>query len=377
MIRLPTRMTHWWPFGEAAGRTLSSENLRSVASNDQDAEVLLGLSILVKAGDPVRQEIGQMAVRAKRDYAPIPAVLAVILDSIDDESIGEVVRRDPDNALGHYLQGTLLHLADHNNEALDAFRKATACAELRCYDSVLGPALFKALDALMLAGRERLLALSWSASRYSNFSSTGLQPICWTLQELARPADTATRSEIGEILLGLAGHLFATNFRNRWFAERAVEGAFALKAELASAENWVKMSGYAAAFHALTSRRASWPGIEDLEKRPKPKPLDSAMFLPDRICRAFAAADPEIMNAGVLGETNLQPPESDRAAFEQAKADATRAARKLIEVALSDPDGILGPYLNGLPRAEGEKPLPGTADAHAWMQKPAKNLTER
>ncbi len=122
------------------------------------------------------------------------------------------------------------------------------------------------------------------------------------------------------------------------------------------------MNGYAAAFHALTSRRMSWPGIEDLEKQPKPKPLDSAMFLPDRICRAFAAADPEIMNAGVLGETNLHPPESDRAAFEQAKADATRAARKLIEVALSDPDGILGPYLNGLPRAEGE---PGS---RPWSQ---------
>jgi hypothetical protein len=110
------------------------------------------------------------------------------------------------------------------------------------------------------------------------------------------------------------------------------------------------MSGYAAAFHAMTSGMVSWPGIEDMED-PRTKPLELARFLPDRIHRAFAAADTSLMNAGVLGETNLNPPEDDRATFEKAKEDATQAARKLIEAALSDPDGIIGAYLNGLPKS--------------------------
>jgi len=90
----------------------------------------------------------------------------------------------------------------------------------------------------------------------------------------------------------------------------------------------------------------AWPGLEDWNK---PNPLQLAQFLPARIARAFAAADPAMMNARVLGETNLNPPENDRAAFEEAKQKATRAAQQLIEVAQSDPDGILGAYLKDLP----------------------------
>jgi len=122
------------------------------------------------------------------------------------------------------------------------------------------------------------------------------------------------------------------------------------KGEVASSEDSAKANGYAAAVYGMTSGIVSWPGIEDLEDR-KIKPLELAQFLPDRIHRAFAAADPSVMDAGILGETNLNPPESDRPAFENAKQDATRVAAKLVEVALSDPDGILAPYLNGLPEA--------------------------
>ena len=137
-----------------------------------------------------------------------------------------------------------------------------------------------------------------------------------------------------------------------------MQRSLGLKAELAAAENSAKMNGYAAAVHAMTSAILSWPGIEDLED-PKPKPSELAQFLPDRIHRAFAAADASLMNAGVLGETNLNPPEGDRPTFDKAKELATQAAQKLIEVALSDPDAILGAYLNGLTRPtrqEGKSP---------------------
>jgi hypothetical protein len=153
-----------------------------------------------------------------------------------------------------------------------------------------------------------------------------------------------------------------------------VQRSLGLKAEIAAAENSVKMNGYAAAVHAMTSGMASWPGIEDVEE-PKTSPLELAQFLPERIHRAFAAADSSLMNAGALGETNLNPPESDRPAFEKAKEDATQAAQKLIEVALSDPDGILGAYLNGLPRSnqqEGKSPWAdfGTPVESLMMKRP-------
>ena len=350
MIQLPINMPSLPPFRESVDQAASAENLKAVASATSDPEILLGLTFLAKAGDPVRKELAEMAARARNEYTPIVAVLSLIMDRIDQESVGELVHRDPDNALGHYLQGTLLHVSNRENEALDAFRKATACSELRLYDSITGEALFKALDALDLKGLDRLCALSWTALRSANFSGVGIQQIYWALSELAGPADTVTRSALAETLITLAGHLFVTNFTNRWFARQAVQSAFVLKAELAAAEHAPTMNGYAAAIQGLYS--AMLPCTS--EDAMKPNPLQLAQFLPSRIHRAFAAADPSLMNARVLGEVNFNPPESDRAAFEAAKEHATQTAKKLIDVALSDPDGILGAYLKGLPRSSGE-----------------------
>src|SRR6266446_1121081 len=237
MTQLPISMPDLPPYREAVGKLVSAASLRAAALTTSDPVVLLGLSFLARAGDPVRKEIGEMAVKVRGEYAAILALLSVMMDRIDAESVGELVRRDPDNALGHYLQGTLLHVSNRESEALDAFRKAAACSELRFYDSITGEALFKALDAIALQGPDRLCALSWTAARWTDFSGAGIQPVYWTLSELGRPADTATRSELAEILLTLAGHLFATNFTNRWFAQRAVEAAFVLRAELAATEN--------------------------------------------------------------------------------------------------------------------------------------------
>src|SRR6266568_2629257 len=298
MIQLPIKMPNLASFRESVDRAVSAENLRALASTTTEPIVLLGLSFLARSGDPVRKELADLAARGKSEYARVVAVLAVMMERIDAESVSELAQRDPDNALGHYLQGALLHVSSRESEALRAFRKAAACSELRCYDSTTGEALFKALDVLGLQGLDRLCALSWTTARWADFSSAGIQPTYQALSEMARTADPTTRSELAEILLTLAGHLFATNFTNRWFAQRAVEAAFILRAELAGTENPPKRNGYAAAVYGLTSPMLSWPGIKDWWN---PGPLQLAQFLPNRIWRAFAAADPSLMNACILG----------------------------------------------------------------------------
>ena len=234
-MRLPIKMPDLPPHRESVEKAVSAENLRVMASATSDPVVLLGLAFLARSGAPVRKEIGEMAVRARSDYAPIVAVLSVMMDRIDEESVGELVQRDPDNALGHYLNGALLHVANREGESLDVFRKAAACSEMRFYDSTTGEALFKALDVLGLQGLDRLCALSWVVSRWGDFSSVGIQPTYQILADVGRNAEPATRAEVAEILLTLAGHLFAANFTNRWFAQRAVEAAFTIKAKLAGA----------------------------------------------------------------------------------------------------------------------------------------------
>jgi hypothetical protein len=347
MTQLPINMPDLPPYRASVERLTSAENLRTVAAATNDPEVLLGLAFLARAGDPVRTELAEMAARERNEFTPIVAVLTVIMDRIDAASVGDLTHRDPENALGHYLQGALLHSAKRDSDALAAFRKGATRAEISLYETLSADALFKALDGLKITGLDRLCALSWTAARAANFSGAGIQPTYRALSELASSAEITTRTEIAEILLALAGHLFATNFTNRWFAQRAVEAAFLLKAEIAGTENAAMMNGYAAAVHGLTNATCSWAGIGELRKA---NPLELARFLPSTIHRAFAAADPSLMNAGVLGEANLDPPEGDRAAFTAAKEAATQAARKLIEVAVTDADGILGAYLRGLPR---------------------------
>ena len=147
MIQLPIRMPNLPPFLESVERAVSAENLRSAGSAATDPIVLLGLSVLTRAGDPLRKDLAEMAVRTRSEYVPVVAVLSVMMERIDADSVAELVQRDPDNALGHYLQGTLLHVSDRDHEALEAFRRGAACAELRCYDSIVGEALFKAIPA--------------------------------------------------------------------------------------------------------------------------------------------------------------------------------------------------------------------------------------
>src|SRR5439155_12609263 len=102
--KFPLKIFDLPPYRESVDKIVSTENLKAVASRTTDPQVLLGLAFLDRVGSPVRQEISEMAVNAKPEYATIVAVLAITLDAIDEQSIAELIRRDPDNALGYYLQ---------------------------------------------------------------------------------------------------------------------------------------------------------------------------------------------------------------------------------------------------------------------------------
>ena len=347
MIHLPTRMPDLSPARERVQFAVSSENLRAAAAQTTDPSILLGLSFMVRSGqDSMRKELGALASASNSQYTPIVSELCLMLDRIDAETVGELVHRDPNNALGHYLQGALLHVSNRSTEALTSFRMAAACSELRCYDSDLGEALFKAIDVLGLEGLDRLCALSWTIGRWMSLGSVGFQPTYWAMTELAKSADTETRTELAEVLLSFAGQLFVTNFGNRYFALRAVESALTLKAEFAQ-ENPMKRQGYAAAVYGLLAPVVSVPGLKEWWNH---TPQHLARELPAYIQRAFAAADRQQL--GAIGEANLNPPASDKAAFETAKDRVVQTATRLLEVASSDPDGIMGPYLKSIPRNE-------------------------
>ena len=163
-----------------------------------------------------------------------------------------------------------------------------------------------------------------------------------SLSELAVKA----RPDYDPILAMVAITMDGPDFCNRWFAQRALESAFGLKAEVAHADKSARKYGYAAAAHALFGAAVRWPGFEHAAQ-----PSQLARWLPTTIHRAFAVADPARFHAGEFGyEMNLKLPDSDKPAFEKAKENAARTAAALLEAALSDPDGIVGPYLKGIPQ---------------------------
>src|SRR5206468_7290892 len=99
------------------------------------------------------------------EYGHIAALLPVAMDRVDADSVSELVQKDPENALGYYLQGALLHVSKREVEAMAAFRKASELPDMRFYSDTLGNALFLAVDTLRLEGQDRLCALSWTVSR--------------------------------------------------------------------------------------------------------------------------------------------------------------------------------------------------------------------
>src|SRR5262249_49467526 len=148
MIQLPLKIPDFPPFCESVIRVISAESLRAAAASTTEPLCLLGLSFLARFGDPMRKEIADNAVSVEPAFAVITALLSVAMDRIDSDSAAELVRKDPENALGHYLQGALFHVSDKKADSLAAFRKAAALPDVRFYSDTLRNALFLAADTL-------------------------------------------------------------------------------------------------------------------------------------------------------------------------------------------------------------------------------------
>src|SRR4051794_16064536 len=133
---------------DTTAKAIAPEKLKAIAASTNDADVLLGLMYLTQTNDPAGEEIAKLVLKAKPDYAPVVAVLRISISRPDEANVGELIARDPDNALGHYLRAMLLYRSDKDQEALDAYTKGSACREMRLYEPMTSAALFKALDAL-------------------------------------------------------------------------------------------------------------------------------------------------------------------------------------------------------------------------------------
>ncbi len=336
----------------AVDKAVAPQNLEALASKTSDPQVLLGLVYLAPTGSPVRREISESAVNARPEYAPIVAVLTVAMEGADEHSVDELIKSDPDNALGYYLKANLLYQADYEKESLALFQKAATCPDLRLYGTLTANALFKTLDALNLRGRDRLAALSWTATRMSNFYTSDLQTVRTDLSEMSLKSDFTTRKEISDLLLVLGGHLFSTNFTNRRLAEWTIQDAFQLKATVAAAEKSRDTNAYCAV--SQTIQRFSWP---DTGKETD-IPIEAEQYLPSRIWGAFARVDQSRRTATSPMGTKLNLSGSDKAAYEKAQDDYIKAGNALIEVSLTDADGIIGAYLKDLPQPDGSGPSP-------------------
>src|SRR2546430_9643929 len=99
MFELPKKMFALPTYRESVDQAVSAGNLKAVAANTTDPEVLLGLAYLARTGDSVRREISEMAVEARPQYPPKGPLPGLLMDRMDGHSIRVLVRREPDNAL--------------------------------------------------------------------------------------------------------------------------------------------------------------------------------------------------------------------------------------------------------------------------------------
>ena len=328
-------------YSSAVDQAVSADHLRSVLLTNNDPDVLLGLAFLARAGDPVRQEISTKVIAARAEYAPIATLLALAMDGINSELVAELVRRDPDNALGHYLNGKLLHDARRTNDAFIAFKTGAACPELRLYRSILSDALLKALAALRIEGRDCLAALSWMEVRWSNFSKIRLQSLDGAASELVLPGTADNRAEVSELLVDMAGHFSSIDI-DPMFSTRALLQVFRLKAELASQQHSPRMHAYAAVAQALASAMIGGVQvIEDTAGMDRSKRVDAwhaARFLPGRIWSAI----------GITADVDAYRRSQQLDQVPRKYVNQTiKAARHLVDLALADPEGIIIPYLRG------------------------------
>ena len=74
-------------YREAVDKAIAAESLRATAGKTADPEVWLGLAYLAQVGSPARAELLDKAAKAKPEYAPVAAVLAIAMDRSDEKSV--------------------------------------------------------------------------------------------------------------------------------------------------------------------------------------------------------------------------------------------------------------------------------------------------
>src|SRR5579862_408260 len=343
---------------KAVDSAAAPANLRAVAARTTDPEVWLGLSFLAQAGDPVRPELSERAVKAKPELEPAALVMAIAMNGPDDASVAKLIQRDPDNALGYYLE-CRESKPGGEKEQFKVFRKGVACPEMRLYEGAISNALFKALDALDLKGRDRLCASSWMATRWFNLKMN-LQTQRHVLWEMSEGADIKTKKEVANLMLAVAGHLIASDFQDRIFGEWTLASAFHIEADIAASEKSPAASSYASALQALASTS---PGASD-----RFNPLQLAQFLPGRIWDA-CLVDSKIARDHQLENRRAAGPEFDKAYEERTNAD-----KALIEAALPDQDEIIGAYFGGYMPPRTNAPFPWSS-AGTYVERLVKTKT--
>lgn len=282
------------------------------------------------------------------------------MDGVDEQSANELIRRDPNNALGYYFLASRLYGPGKEKEMLAAFRKGAACPELRLYGESISNVLFKALDALGLKGRERLCASSWMATRWGNFEIGNLQAQATLLRRLAKHADLATQNEISDMMLMLAGQVIASDMQyHERFGNDALRQAFRLKAQIAAGEKSPMMNGYVGVVQALVSTRPDGSGL----KRDDPRAL--ALHIPGSIWYAFEVIDPKIARdyfPEMRGHVGADQ------AFEDAYQNWAKTSEALIEAALPDSDEIIGAYFHGHVPLPSDAPGPWVT-SHTYVER--------
>jgi hypothetical protein len=279
--------------------------------------------------------------------------MANAIDGVDEQSVDELIRRDPDNALGYYLLAKSLYKPGTEKNSLEVFRKGAACGELRLYGGTVSNVLFKALNALDLKGRDRLCASSWMAARWGNFAIANLQSLGHVMGQLAKNSDATTRKEISDLMLVVAGHLIGSDYRNQLFGNGVLIAAFRLKAEIAATENSPTMNGYAGVVQALVSTIINESGSLD------ENPRTLASFVPGRIWMAFIVADPELAKSWIVKYTGK--PLGTDSSLDQAYQNWAKTSEALIDAALPDQDELIGAHFCGRMPPRTNAPSPWAA----------------
>ncbi len=120
--------------------------------------------------------------------------------------------------------------------------------------------------------------------------------------------------------------------------------ALGLKAQIAEAEKSPTANGYLSAASAISSKQ-----VIEYSGENRYDVSQVAPFLPGRISMALDIEETSKRGGLIAIGTEVNLPDADKAAYAKAQDDFVKAGAALVDVSLTDPDGIIGSYLKDLP----------------------------